>query len=86
MILNMIVTTKIFVWLSNRVVAAAAARLVCGSGKDSKLPFLPTHNVDSKANVNAETNLSRVFKKVGSSKGDLRYRPFLRISTPDLRQ
>ena len=48
-ILNMIVTTTIFVWLSNKVAQATTAMTsrICGSGKGSDPPSLPTHNANA---------------------------------------
>ena len=52
---NMIVTTTIFVWLSNQVAQATTVMTswICGSGKGSSPPSLPTHNVNANANANA---------------------------------
>ena len=54
-ILNMIVTTTIFVWLSNQVAQATTVMTtwICGIGKGSEPPSLPTHNVNANANANA---------------------------------
>ena len=45
---NVVVTT-IFVWLSNRVEQATTVMTtwICGSGKGSEPPSLPSHNVDA---------------------------------------
>ena len=53
-ILNMIVTTTIFVWLSNQVAQATTVMTtwICGSGKGSQQPSLPTHNVNANLNAN----------------------------------
>lgn len=53
--LNMIVTTTIFVWLSNQVSQATTVMTtwICGSGRGSEPPSLPTHN----PNVNASANV-----------------------------
>ena len=50
---NMIITTMIFVWLSNQVAQATTVMTswICGSGKGSEPPSLPTHNVNTNANV-----------------------------------
>lgn len=52
-VLNMIVTTTIFVWLSNQVAQATTVMTswICGSGKGSEPPSLPTHNVNANANT-----------------------------------
>ena len=48
---NMIVTTTIFVWLSHQVAQATTVFTgwICGSGKGSEPPSLPTHNVNANA-------------------------------------
>ena len=48
----MIVTTTIFVWLSNQVSQATAVMTtwICGSGKGSKPLSLPIHNMNTNAN------------------------------------
>jgi hypothetical protein len=50
-IFNMIVTTTIFVWLSNQVAQATTVMTtwICGSKKGSEPPSLPTHNVNAGA-------------------------------------
>ena len=59
-ILNMIVTTTIFVWLSNQVAQATTVMTswICGSRKGSEQPSLPTHNPNSNANANANAGTS----------------------------
>jgi len=54
-ILNMIVTTTIFVWLSNQVAQATTVMTtwICGSGRGSEPPSLPTHSVNASTNANA---------------------------------
>ena len=49
---NMIVTTTIFVWLSNQVAQATTVMTtwICGSGKGSEPPSLPTHNININVN------------------------------------
>ena len=56
--LNMIVTTTIFVWLSNQVAQATTVMTtwICGSGRGSEPPSLPTHNVNSNPNASAGTS------------------------------
>jgi hypothetical protein len=51
---NMIVTTTIFVWVSNQVAQATTVMTgwICGSGKASGPPSLPTHNVNPNTNAN----------------------------------
>ena len=46
---NMVVTTTIFVWLSNQVAQATTVMTtwICGSGKGSEPSSLPTHNVNA---------------------------------------
>jgi len=53
-ILNMIVTTTIFVWLSNQVAQATTVMTtwICGSVKGSEPPSLPTHNTNANTNTN----------------------------------
>lgn len=55
-IANMVVTTTIFVWLSNQVAQATTVMTawICGSRKGSEPPSLPTHN----ANANAGANIA----------------------------
>ena len=62
--LNLIVTTTIFVWLSNQVAQATTVMTtwICGSGRGSEPPSLPTHNVNSNPNASTGTSGS-----VGSS-------------------
>ena len=50
---NMIVTTTIFVWLSNQVAQATTVMTawICGSGKGSGPPSLPTHSVNTNTNA-----------------------------------
>ena len=57
-ILNMIVTTTIFVWLSNQVAQATTVMTtwICGTKKGSDPSSLPTHNVNASASPNAGTS------------------------------
>lgn len=50
---NMIVTTTIFVWLSNQVAQATTVLTgwICGSGKGSEQPSLPIHNANANTNT-----------------------------------
>ena len=52
---NMIITTTIFVWLSNQVAEATTVLTswICGSGKSSDSTSLPTHNVNGSASGGA---------------------------------
>ena len=55
---NMIVTTTIFIWLSNQVAQATTVMTtwICGSGKGSEPPSLPTHNANANTNPGASGN------------------------------
>ena len=55
---NMIVTTTIFVWLSNQVAQATTVMTtwICGSGKGSEPPSLPTHNFNANVNLGVSGN------------------------------
>lgn len=55
---NMIVTTTIFIWLSNQVAQATTVMTtwICGSGKGSGPSSLPTHNANANANPGASGN------------------------------
>ena len=52
---NMIITTTIFVWLSNQVAQATTVLTgwICGSGKGSESASLPTHNAHTNTNGGA---------------------------------
>ena len=54
----MIVTTTIFVWLSNQVAQATTVMTtwICGTKKGSDPSSLPTHNVNASASPNAGTS------------------------------
>ena len=54
-ILNMIITTTIFVWLSNQVAQATTvlSGRICGSGRGSESASLPTHNAHTNTNGGA---------------------------------
>jgi N-acetylneuraminate 9-O-acetyltransferase len=56
---NMIITTTIFVWLSNQVAQATTVFTgwICGSGKGSEQPTLPTHNTNANANGGGSPNM-----------------------------
>ena len=58
-ITNMIVTTTIFVWLSNQVAQATTVitTWICGSGRGSEPPSLPTHNVNANAGASGSGGL-----------------------------
>ena len=57
-ITNMMVTTTIFVWLSNQVAQAMTVMTtwICGSAKGSEPPSLPTHNANGNTNPGAGAN------------------------------
>ena len=67
----MAVTTTIFVWLSNRVEQATTVMTtwICGSGKGSEPPSLPSHNVD--ANGWSVREWRRVSKHASGTEGSL---------------
>jgi len=66
---NMIVTTTIFVWLSNQVAQATTVftRWICGSGRGSEPTALPTHNANANAGASGSGGPSNILTPSGRS-------------------
>ncbi|KAF9787289.1 Cas1p-domain-containing protein [Thelephora terrestris] len=64
---NVIVTTTIFVWLSNQVAQATTVFTgwICGSGKGSEPSSLPTHNANANANTSVGGGSSNMLTPSG---------------------